>query len=109
MNAVDLGDALENCRPYLRLLAQLNLAPSVKPKIDASDIVQQTLLQAYQARTDFRGQTETELRAWLRRILTRNLIHARRDFSRQKRDIAREQAIENALEASSVRIDGWLP
>src|SRR5262245_54587936 len=108
MNPTELGDALEACRPYLRLLAQVNLVSGLKSKIDASDIVQQTLLQAHQARADFRGQSDAELRAWLRQILTRNLIHASRDFGRGKRDVSRERSIEAALEASSMRVDGWL-
>jgi RNA polymerase sigma-70 factor, ECF subfamily len=108
MNVEDLGLALERCRPYLRLLAQLNGTLKLAPKLDASDLVQQTLLQAYQARAQYRGQTDEELRAWLRQILTRNLLHRALDFGRAKRDVGREQSLEAAMEASSVRIEGWL-
>jgi RNA polymerase sigma-70 factor (ECF subfamily) len=108
MDPGDFGPALERCRPYLRLLAQLHQNPRLRAKLDGSDLVQQTLLQAHQAAAQFRGQDEGELRAWLRQILARNLAHAARDFGRDKRDVGRERSLEAALEASSARIDGWL-
>jgi RNA polymerase sigma-70 factor (ECF subfamily) len=108
MNPSDFGPALERCRAYLRLLAQLNQDPRLRSKLDPSDLVQQTLLQAHQAVAQFRGQGETELRAWLRQILARNLAHAARDFGRDKRDIAKERSLDNSLDASSARIEGWL-
>jgi len=108
MDLEDPGVALETWRPYLRLLAQLNLPRGLRSKLDASDIVQQTMMQAHQTFTQFRGQSEAELRGWLRRILARNLIHASRDYGRAKRDLAREHSIEAALDASSARVDVWL-
>jgi RNA polymerase sigma-70 factor (ECF subfamily) len=73
MSLDDHARALDGCRSYSHLLAQLNLAPALRSKIDASDVVQQTMLQAHQAFAQFRGKTEEELRAWLRQILARNL------------------------------------
>jgi RNA polymerase sigma-70 factor, ECF subfamily len=102
------GPALEQFRSYLHLLAKLHLDPRLRSKLDASDIVQQTLLQAHQARDQFRGRGDGERAAWLRQILARNLAHAVRDFGRDKRDVAREQSLEAVLDASSARLEAWL-
>ena len=101
-------DALERHRAYLHLLARLQLDANLQAKLDASDMVQQTLVQAVQAMGDYRGTTEAELQAWLRRILANLLSNARRDFGRDKRDVARERSIEAALDQSSARMESWL-
>src|SRR5262249_9943767 len=102
------GSMLERFRSYLHLLARMNLDARLRGKLDASDVVQQTLLQAYRALSQFRGQTEAELASWLRQILARNLEHAVRDFSRDKRDVGRERSLQAALDASSARLEAWL-
>ena len=95
-------------RSYLALLARMQLDDRLRRKMDPSDIVQQTLLQAHRALEDFRGRTEGEMAAWLRQILARNLAHAVRDFGRDKRNINRERELQAAVHASSVRLEAWL-
>ena len=102
------GIELEQFRSYLQLLARMQLPPRLKAKMEPSDVVQQTLLHAHKAAGQFRGTTEGELAAWLRKILARNLAHALRDHSRAKRDIAREHSLEASLNDSSARLDHWL-
>jgi RNA polymerase sigma-70 factor, ECF subfamily len=106
VNAV--GQRLERFRAYLRLLARLHLDPRLRGKLDPSDMVQQTLLDAFKALGEFRGRSDAELSTWLRRILARNLAMAVRDFARGKRDIGREKALESALANSSARLEKWL-
>lgn len=100
--------SLEQFRSYLRFLARVNLDPRLRAKLDPSDIVQQTFLQAHQAWATFRGQSEAELAGWLRQILARNLAQAVRDFGRDKRNIEREQSLEAVVQASSVHLETWL-
>lgn len=99
---------LEDFRPYLCAMARMNLDRRIASKVDASDIVQQTMLQAHQALDDFRGTTEPEMAAWLRQILARNLSHASRDLRRDKRDISRERSLEASLQASSLCLQQFL-
>jgi RNA polymerase sigma-70 factor (ECF subfamily) len=95
-------------RSYLRLLAKMQLDDRLRRKMDPSDVVQKTMLQAHRALGEFRGNTDAERAAWLRQILVRNLAHAVRDFGRDKRNINRERFLDEAVNASSARLEAWL-
>ena len=99
---------LEQYRRYLLMLARIQLDPRLGGKLDASDVVQQTMLEAHRQQAQFRGRTEGELVAWLRQILAHNLADALRGLGRAKRDVARERSIDQALEQSSARLEAWL-
>jgi RNA polymerase sigma-70 factor (ECF subfamily) len=104
----DADGNLERFRSYLLLLARARLDPLVRAKVGASDVVQQTLLEAHRDLARFRGQTVGEQAAWLRQILARNLANVVRDLRRDKRDVAREQPLQAALEESASRLEDWL-
>lgn len=67
-------------RNYLKLLARLQIDRRLQCKFDDSDIVQNALLEAHRALTQFRGTTEAELTAWLRQILATSLIKLVRHY-----------------------------
>jgi RNA polymerase sigma-70 factor, ECF subfamily len=97
-----LDRLLESYRNYLRLLARTGIDASLRGKADPSDLVQETLLKAHQHFDQFRGQTETELVAWLRQTLTRNLADLVRRFKTAgARTVAREQSLDDVIGASS--------
>jgi RNA polymerase sigma-70 factor (ECF subfamily) len=106
--ATDQQAELDRFRNYLRFLADIKLDRRLRSRIDPSDIVQETLLRAYDARDAFRGTDSGQRLAWLRQILMRTVLHALRDARCAKRDIAREQRLDGLLEQSSRRIEQWL-
>jgi RNA polymerase sigma-70 factor (ECF subfamily) len=110
MRSSDFPDArrLERFRDYLRLLIRVQLGTAWAGGIDPSDLVQQTLLEAYQKRDQFRGASDSERGAWLRSILAHNLADAMRARTRQKRDFSRERSLEADLESSSACLGAWL-
>jgi RNA polymerase sigma-70 factor (ECF subfamily) len=99
---------VERFREYLCLLARTHLPPVRQASIEASDIVQQTLLEAFEQRAEFRGKTDAELAAWLKQILVHNLADALRGSHRARRDVRRERPLEAAIEESFCRAEAWL-
>lgn len=94
-DARELDRLFAACRNYLCLLAQNHVEGRLKTKADASDLVQQTLLEAYRDFGQFRGRTEQEWLAWLRRILTHNAAHFVRHYrGTSKRQLGREVTID---------------
>ena len=63
------GQLLECYRPYLALLARLQISRRLQGKVDASDVVQDVMLETHRNFDRFRGGSETEFVAWLRGIL----------------------------------------
>lgn len=104
----DHGQWFERHRPYLLLLTRAQLQSRNPGRLNSSDVVQQTLLDAYAKREQFRGTTDGERAAWLREILKHNLADALRDQLRDKRDVRREQSLEGAIDASFSRTQDWL-
>jgi RNA polymerase sigma-70 factor (ECF subfamily) len=103
------GDLLRRYQGWLALLARLQIDRRFQGKFGASDVVQQTLLEACRALPQFRGRTEPELTAWLRQILAHVLAHEfRRYHGTQRRDPAREVSLEQELAESSQRLGGML-
>lgn len=99
---------LDHFRSYLLLLARIRLDRKIQGKLDPSDIVQQTMLEAHEAIESFRGENEAAQAAWLRQILARNLANAVRDLTRGKRDVNRERSMHADLDASASQLEGWL-
>jgi RNA polymerase sigma-70 factor (ECF subfamily) len=90
------------CRNYVTIVAQTQVETWLRAKFDPSDLVQQTLLEAYRGFDGFRGATEGEWLAWLRRILTRNAVDvARRYCSTDKRQLRREMSLHKKGDTAS--------
>ena len=100
---------LARYQAWLHVLARPQIGGRYRGKFDASDIVQQTLLEACRDLPQFRGGTEAELLAWLRQILAHVLGHEfRRYAGTQQRDVGREVSLEQSLAQSSQRLGDML-
>jgi len=89
-----LGELFHVYRNYLLQLADEELGSDIKVKGSASDLVQESFLEAKRDFPKFAGSSLTEFQAWLRRILLNNVANMGRSFREtQKRDITREISI----------------
>jgi RNA polymerase sigma-70 factor (ECF subfamily) len=104
-----LAERLERYRPYLLLLLRLQLAPSLRGKVDLSGVVQQTLWEAHQALEKDVVAGGVSPLALLRRLLANNLGDELRRAYAQKRNVRREQSLESALQQSSACLESLLP
>ncbi len=87
----ELGRLLELYRGYLLLLARVEVGHRLQRKLDPSDLVQETFLDAHRNFARFEGSTEAQFLAWLRRILASKTANTvRRYLGTQGRDIRQE-------------------
>jgi RNA polymerase sigma-70 factor (ECF subfamily) len=89
-------------RNYLNLIARMQLQSPLRLRIEPSDLTQEVLFAASQRFEQFRGTTEGELVAWLRRILVTRLADLGKHHRAQRRDVRREVSLEEALDDSSL-------
>jgi len=102
-------EELERFREYLALMARLQVTPRLRDRLDLSGVVQQTLLEAFQAmKAEDRRRTPAETAAWLRSILGHNLADGLRKLATGKRDTSRERSLAADLEESSAKLGDWL-
>ncbi|MHC4137607.1 MAG: sigma-70 family RNA polymerase sigma factor [Planctomycetota bacterium] len=105
-----LDRLLDGYRNYLIFLARTGLESEMRPKADASDVVQETLLLAYRSFGQFRGETTGEFTNWLRQILARALATlVRRYRATAAREMDRERSLERILHESSIALADVLP
>ena len=104
-------ELFDRCRNYVALLARVHIESWLQAKVDPSDLVQQTLLEAYRGLDGFQGQTEGEWLAWIKQILKHNATDYIRSYKgTAKRRIQREVPMEAPRHGSSLfRIDPSAP
>ena len=91
------GRVFEACRGYLLLIARQELDDALRTKGSASDLVQETFVEAHRDFAQFRGQGEAEVLGWLRKLLLNNLHDfTRRYRSAGKRLLEREVSLDAA-------------
>jgi RNA polymerase sigma-70 factor, ECF subfamily len=78
-------------RPYLRQVIDLRMADTLRGRLDPSDIVQETQLEAYRRLEDYMRREPMGFRVWLRRTAVEQLIMAHRHhLGAERRAVGRE-------------------
>ena len=96
------GQLLSGYERYLTLLARVQVGRRVQGKVDPADLVQEVFLEAHRQIKNFRGNTEAELLAWLRRILAGQIaLMLRRYLGTKGRDVTLERDLAGQLDESS--------
>ena len=107
-----LGPLFQLYANYLKLLATTQIDRQLQARVSPSDVVQETFFEAQRDFKQFRGGSEAEFLAWLRRILVHNLARSvERHLLAEKRSMRREiplERINNALDRSSERLESVL-
>jgi RNA polymerase sigma-70 factor (ECF subfamily) len=95
------------CRNYLGIVARAHVETWLQAKVDASDVVQQTLLEAHRDFARFHGATEGEWLAWLRQIVSHNAAdYIRQYYKTAKRQAGREVRLGNPDRSSVLGLSG---
>lgn len=97
------GRLFEAFRRHLLLLAHHELPPLLRGKLGASDLVQETAVDARRAFDAFRGSTAEECFAWLRSILRNNVVDAVRRYATSQK---RAAGLEISLASPTGRREG---
>lgn len=84
-------------------LARCQFPVWLRPHLDPIDLVQQTLAEAIRANDRLTGRPAHEIRGYLLRSLTNNLIDAVRRHTPERTDVS-----PGALAESSVRMADWM-
>jgi RNA polymerase sigma-70 factor (ECF subfamily) len=85
---------LTEFREPLRRVIDLRLDPAIARRVDASDIVQDVLLEANQRLTDYLKKPDMPFHLWLRHLAQDRIIDThRRHRLAQRRSVDREQPI----------------
>ena len=100
--ANSLDPELERQRAYLRILARKHLHRRLWSRIDPSDVVQRTLLDAHRKREQIRGPN---LVPWLVTALRNDLRDAIRQFGRIDE---KEKPLREAIDDSFRTLNSWV-
>jgi RNA polymerase sigma-70 factor (subfamily 1) len=104
----DANQALEEFRAYLETLTLIQIDPRLRSKFSMSDIVQNTLLEAWRDLERIHALDADARKRWLRRMLVNNLLEMIEHWRAKQRDPHREQPLQAAAAESSCRLQNWL-
>lgn len=93
-NPAAASDLLEQHRAALRRMIALRLDRGVARRVDASDVVQDVLLEASKRLADYLQDPRMPFHLWLRHMALDRMIDLHRRHHAQRRDVGRERALQ---------------
>jgi RNA polymerase sigma-70 factor (ECF subfamily) len=97
---------IEELRPLLRQIADRELDSGLRHRVEPSDIVQESLADAWKAWAVFKGRSKAELIAWLQTILEHNVQDAVREhIEAEKRSVKQERSLDELRSSGADRRD----
>ncbi|MCA9192666.1 MAG: sigma-70 family RNA polymerase sigma factor [Planctomycetales bacterium] len=107
--STSLNQELEQYRPMLLVLAQLQIGKKLRRKLDPEDLVQEVMQRAYTHFPAFEFPNDSEkVKAWLLVIMGNVIKDLLKHFSANKRELAKEQSVALDLKQSAVGIEAFL-
>jgi RNA polymerase sigma-70 factor (ECF subfamily) len=105
-DAAATGALLERHRAAVRRLVALRMDRAVQGRVDASDIVQDALVEANRRMAEYLRDPRMPFHLWLRKIATDRLIDAhRRHHGAARRSVDRERAISESMYSDRSAMD----
>jgi RNA polymerase sigma-70 factor (ECF subfamily) len=94
----------EACGPRLLSLIRLRMGSSLRAQMESGDLLNATLMRAFQSFDDSKASSHPSLMAWLSRI-AENVIRDQVDYQQaQRRDRRKEAALSGELQALQSRL-----
>jgi RNA polymerase sigma-70 factor (ECF subfamily) len=94
------GDAvnrlMDRHRNALRQMVALRMDRRMAARVDASDVVQDVLVEAHARLRDYLADPRMPFHLWLRSLAQDRMIDLHRRHRAQRRDVSREQALDQA-------------
>jgi RNA polymerase sigma-70 factor (ECF subfamily) len=99
---------MEEFRAYLETLTFIQIDPRLRGKFSMSDIIQNTLLEAWHDLERMETLDAAGRKRRLRKMLVNNLLQEIAHWRTHKCDVRRERSLEAAAAESSSRLQNWL-
>ena len=101
-----LGLLLSNYFRYLRSISNGHLDERIRARVSASDVIQETLLEAHRDFQKFVGTSIQEFTGWLRKILFNNMARAvENHLTAAKRDVRKQRSLDEKIKDTNHSAD----
>jgi DNA-directed RNA polymerase specialized sigma24 family protein len=99
-----LNRLLERCAGKLLALIRLRMDRALRARMESRDILNATLMKAFQHLDQFEKADSSSLMGWLARIAENELRDQRDYHGRQRRDAAQVVALDQGLDGLEARV-----